>query len=85
MKHEVTVPAHILQSLLGNAFLMSIGHDDGIVTEQINALQKCLTEQVGNMDTVYGRPPKPTTDGIEFDILAFDDPKVVSLFTRKIA
>ena len=62
-RHTVTVPAHVLQDLLGNAFLMSLGQaNEEFVTEQIDALQECLTEQVGDMDTVYGREPKPAIE-----------------------
>ena len=67
MNQSVKVPAHILQDLIFNAGLMAAGQpQDEVVTEQCDALQACITQQVGDCDAVYGRKPGTSPSEISF-------------------
>ena len=66
MKHNVTVPAHVLQDLLFNVELMTaIADGPSALAGQVAKLQACITEQVGNSDVVYDR--EIPVEGIEVD------------------
>ena len=84
MNHSVTVPAHVLQDLIFNAGLSAIalGPDmDRAVSEQTAELQACIDEQVGDSDTVYGRPKGTSAaPGFELAFVPADDSTVVALF-----
>ncbi len=81
MSKTVTVPASVLQDLIFNAGLVSIGQGNMETTVQAQAaqLQECIDEQVGDSNAVYGRE-LPPADGIELAFIGNDDPKVVALF-----
>lgn len=81
MSNTVTVPAHILQDLIWNAQLATIGQGpmEATVGEQTATLQACIDSQVGDSNAVYERDI-PAADGIELAFIPHDDAKVVALF-----